>query len=821
MVFRVPYKHMINKKFSFFSLLTAIAIIASITCTSLSLDSRLILIDSKVSEVSSKKGKKICRYCVRQKFWLRALTKIFCRTSVAYILLFGINIANTSDKLEIAIVVGIAGLTTAQYAISLITWKPGNCLYSKSIQNISVCLQKIISCLWLLCIIKASGGQNLSIGNQEYLVAIVGATSITDANIRITLQTEYVKVEKVGDVFRITINGIVWAEIHKDQLFEIRSICVQLHQAKKPNGEALLMLKEIAQAFDLGSLKKIFHWESRVKKQGSFLALDFEKKHNAIINELKQESQVLSPQTLQRVIELHKENPFLTYLETREILISEGILAKMGEVSMRNALERISFHAVRDSLKKKLQKGQMSYKETYLLELLKSLLKHIEKGENIPMAQLINVCNVVSACNNQMDIPDCPSKIKFSGLSEYLFKAESLDSASVSKPKLPTLLEETMSNTMLFPSTLVVDEKNSIVSDLLSFPPQETSPSQETSRIGRLMLNLHLYVKLRGSFRRVADLMGISPSTAYEWVKAFGVLSLELLSFLGVIRFSGTLCIDDKWIKIAEIKRKSKGKKKFGYAFIALDPVTLDVLHVQVFEQNGADIFKLFLLELQMKGIYPRRIITDLAIGYSQAIVDVFGKKVLHHHCFFHFKQNLHTHLDKTFGFDKYLSHKPRRLHLKKQLQDIIYNVVDPSSRKTCRKNYQNLSTVKTAYLSVWPQSKAVFDFLDRHFEKILNARENHKVVLTNNPAELFFRNFAQHYKTMAGFETVESARNYLRVFQLVYRFSNLDDEIDDLTRRGTCPLSLAGYQNIESMPFYRYLNQPLLKNFTPSIALN
>ena len=494
----------------------------------------------------------------------------------------------------------------------------------------------------------------------------------------------------------------------------------------------------------------------------------------------------------------------------------------MGEVSMRNALERISFYAVRDSLKKQLKKGQMSYKQTYLLGLLKSLLKHIEKGESIPRAQLINVCNIVSTCDNQIDIPDCPAKAKFSGLSEYMFKAEGLDIDNVSKPELPTLLEETRSDTiMLFPSTPEVDEKSIIVSDLISFPSQETSPLQETPRIGRLMLNLRLYVRLRGSFRGVADLMGISPSTSYEWVKSFGVISIELLSFLGVIRFSGTLCIDDKWIKITEIKRKSKGKKKFGYAFIAIDPVTLDVLHVQVFEQNGPGTFNLFLIELKMKGIYPRRIITDLAIGYSQAIVDVFGKKVLHHHCFFHFKQNLHTHLDKAFGFGKYLAHKPRRLHLKKQLQDIIYNVVDPSSRKTCRKNYQNLSTVKSAYLSIWPQSKAVFDFLDRHFEKLINARENHKVVLTNNPAELFFRNFAQHYKTMAGFETVESACNYLRVFQLVYRFSNLDDEIDDLTRRGKCPLSLAGYQNIESMPFYRYLNQPLLQNFTPSIYLN
>lgn len=333
------------------------------------------------------------------------------------------------------------------------------------------------------------------------------------------------------------------------------------------------------------------------------------------------------------------------------------------------------------------------------------------------------------------------------------------------------------------------------------------------------MLNLRLYVSLRGSYRRVANLMGIATSTSYEWVKLFGQISCNLLAFIGVIRFSGTLCIDDKWIKIAQIKQESQGKRKFGYAFFAIDPVTLDLLHVEVFDKNGADAFKLFLLSLRAQGIRPYRIITDLAGGYSDVIAEVFGEKVLHHHCLFHFKQSIYKHLDKAFGLNTDIAHKPRRLHLKKQLEALIFNVVDASARKTCYKHYQNLEPIKKAYLSIWPKSKPVFDCLDRHFDKILNARENHKVVLTNNTAELVIRNFTQHYKTMAGFETIQSARNYLLIFQLVYRFSKLDDEIQDINRRGKSPLSLAGYQDIESMPFYRYLNQPLLQNFIPSIS--
>jgi hypothetical protein len=61
-------------------------------------------------------------------------------------------------------------------------------------------------------------------------------------------------------------------------------------------------------------------------------------------------------------------------------------------------------------------------------------------------------------------------------------------------------------------------------------------------------------------------------------------------------------------------------------------------------------------------------------------------------------------------------------------------------------------------------------------------------------------RIFTQHYpqdarrrKTFCGFESIESARLYLAVFEKIYRFSPFSDDAQQRLR-GKCPLEVAGY---------------------------
>jgi hypothetical protein len=86
---------------------------------------------------------------------------------------------------------------------------------------------------------------------------------------------------------------------------------------------------------------------------------------------------------------------------------------------------------------------------------------------------------------------------------------------------------------------------------------------------------------------------------------------------------------------------------------------------------------------------------------------------------------------------------------------------------------------------------------------------------LTNNTVELVTRRFDQHYQNLCGFDSIETARQYLHLFELTYRFTpfakdNRPVKGRELDIRGKCPLELAGY-DISQMPISRILHGQLL----------
>ncbi|MBL7065614.1 MAG: hypothetical protein ISS49_15595 [Anaerolineae bacterium] len=83
----------------------------------------------------------------------------------------------------------------------------------------------------------------------------------------------------------------------------------------------------------------------------------------------------------------------------------------------------------------------------------------------------------------------------------------------------------------------------------------------------------------------------------------------------------------------------------------------------------------------------------------------------------------------------------------------------------------------------------------------MVNAIENPLIPLTNNTVELVNRRFDQHYQNMCGFDGIETARKYLHLFELTYRFTpfakdNRPVKGRKLDIRGKCPLELAGYEH-------------------------
>ena len=106
---------------------------------------------------------------------------------------------------------------------------------------------------------------------------------------------------------------------------------------------------------------------------------------------------------------------------------------------------------------------------------------------------------------------------------------------------------------------------------------------------------------------------------------------------------------------------------------------------------------------------------------------------------------------------------------------------------------------MREQYVTKTPKVACLFDSLERHFPKLVNAIESERIPLTNNAVELVIRRFEQHYRGFCGFESLETAEHYLAVFELVYRLSPFSPDAQPRIR-GKCPLELAGY-DVSKLP--------------------
>ena len=127
-------------------------------------------------------------------------------------------------------------------------------------------------------------------------------------------------------------------------------------------------------------------------------------------------------------------------------------------------------------------------------------------------------------------------------------------------------------------------------------------------------------------------------------------------------------------------------------------------------------------------------------------------------------------------------------------LRQQVNQIFDACTKRTAQRQYDQVMAQRESFVAQTSQADAVFAFLERHWPKLVNAIESRIVPTTNNATEQVIRIFTQHYKTFCGFETFETARLFLGVFEKVYRFSPFSDDAQKRIR-GKCPLELAGYQ--------------------------
>ena len=159
-----------------------------------------------------------------------------------------------------------------------------------------------------------------------------------------------------------------------------------------------------------------------------------------------------------------------------------------------------------------------------------------------------------------------------------------------------------------------------------------------------------------------------------------------------------------------------------------------------------------------------------------------------HHECIFHAEQEIGGYFRETWGRGYAATH-PEAIALKEEVRHILR----ARTKRTAQKRYEGLSGQQEEYVQRSPPLQGVFDFLEQHWPHLVDAIESDLVPRTNNAVEMVIRRFDQHYQNFCGFDSIETARVYLGVFEKLYRFTPFSDDAQPEIR-GKSPLELAGY---------------------------
>jgi len=308
----------------------------------------------------------------------------------------------------------------------------------------------------------------------------------------------------------------------------------------------------------------------------------------------------------------------------------------------------------------------------------------------------------------------------------------------------------------------------------------------------RHRLEVHLlawqaYAWSYSTYRRVGQALQVSEMTVYRWVSAWGALLLPVAVLFGVIRCSGVVGVDEKYVLVPKNDKPAAKMKRWMYVYLAVDVYTYDLLHIALYPYNTRDSAHAFLLALRTKGYHPRVVVTDLRQDYGRVIAEVFPT-AQHHECLFHAEQEIGRYLQKTWG-RHYAVQQPEA----EQLRAAVVQIFQARTRRTARKRYLALLENKEGYLQRAPPLQWVFAFLEQHWPILVNSVENDLIPATNNAVEMVIRRLDQHYQNFCGFESMQTAQRYLGVFEKVYRFTPFSDDARPEIR-GKSPLQLAGY---------------------------
>ena len=157
--------------------------------------------------------------------------------------------------------------------------------------------------------------------------------------------------------------------------------------------------------------------------------------------------------------------------------------------------------------------------------------------------------------------------------------------------------------------------------------------------------------------------------------------------------------------------------KRWMYVYLAVDCYTYDLLHIQIYPYNTKQSARAFLLALRAKGYHPRVIVTDMRVDYRGVVAQVYPEAV-HHECIFHALQQVREHAKEAYGTN-YAETYPEV----ERLLEEIDHIFDASTKRTARRRYEKVLAQRETFVTQTPDAVALFDFLERHWPYLVNAK--------------------------------------------------------------------------------------------------
>lgn len=659
-----------------------------------------------------------------------------------------------------------------------------------------------------------SGGLLLALGLGTGLVA---REPPPELRITATAQNQY----------QVELRGALTLRWEPRDSFERWLLILFLRQLHRP-GQArpLLSQEEIGTACGVAQTQ-VSVWERQVRQHGWHYLSD----------RFRHQLQGLLPNAdvSQAILSIWVPAFWLSAWDVRERLIQQGVLAQRKALSLE-ALHAVAhhtgFHRVRDLLLERfdLQGRHLIAREHWWLEQLlalnERLIQKLQVGERLTPQELVAIealrlkssekpaasaapplaATLKSALfdpSPERPAPAAPVRCTYCDSDQVAPKSQ--------QPRLKTILDEWGDQHVVRVLRYYCRNGACSYRTFTHLPagvlPHSAYPIQIRLRA------VEVYVQLLSTYRRSARTFGVKAATVYHWVASVSPAAVCLAAYLGVVRTSGVVGIDDKWIRVCSPSAvRPHGRRPravWRYVYFAVDTYSYDLLALQVYPEHTDEAVRLFLLELKAKGIRPRVVVTDLDPAYGRLLPQIFPQAV-HHECIFHAVQNALHQMTKVYG-RYYLETHPQTASLHEALTQLFH----AQTQKTVRKRYAALMALRPGYVTHTPAIVCVFDSLERHFPKLVNAIERPDIPRTNNATELVIRRFDQHYQSMCGLDSFESAPVYLQLFELVYRLTPFaDDGRPEI--RGRCPLELAGY-DLKALPIAEFFMQLKL----PPLALH